>query len=263
MDTATIVTQIGDAINSGRQIESFSKRGFELSFDTAYKIASRARASFDTSPLVGRKIGFTNRGIWSKYGVDQPIWGDISNASVSHHEDGQATIELSSFCEPRIEPEVVICLKSAPSIGSDNKSVAACIDWIAPGLEIVHSIYPRWSFSLADSIASGGLHGRLIVGKPVTASKDLERSLIDLKVSLFNNGVLNETGSGANVLDGPISAIRFLMEGLENYEEERSLSPGDIISTGTMTDAKPVKVGEQWSAKYSGVINTSLGVSFI
>ena len=262
MDTETIISQISDAISSAHQIVSFSKQGFDLSSDEAYRIASRARAKFDSSPLVGRKIGFTNRGIWSKYGVDQPIWGDMSAASVSRYKDKQTTIELSSFCEPRIEPEVVICLKSAPRKGSNNSSIAACIDWVAPGLEIVHSIYPGWSFSLADTIASGALHGCLIVGEPVTPSEDIERNLFDLTVSLFKDGVINEVGSGANVLDGPISTIRFLMKSLEFYDHQRPLSSGDLISTGTMTDAKPIKRGDTWSAEYSGVINTSLSVKF-
>lgn len=260
MDTDAIITEISGAISSARQIEAFSKRGFELSSDAAYKIAAKVRANFDPSPLIGRKIGFTNRGIWGKYGVDQPIWGDISAASVTYHEDGQATLDLGSFCEPRIEPEVVICLKSAPTLKSNKNSVDACIHWVAPGFEIVDSIYPGWSFSLADSIATGGLHRCLLIGKRVAANEDIERYLLDLKVGLFKDGILREVGSGANVLDGPVSAIRYLMEGLEHYDDQRPLSSGDIITTGTMTDAKPIRAGEHWSAKYSGVINSSFSV---
>ena len=262
MNTDKIITQISGAISSARQIEAFSKRGCELSLEAAYQIAAKVRANLDSSSLVGRKIGFTNRGIWGKYGVDQPIWGDMTAASVSHHGDGQATVDLNSFCEPRIEPEVVICLKCTPKNRSNNSSVNFCIDWVAPGFEIVDSIYPRWSFSLADVIATGGLHGRLLVGKPVAAEENIESCLLDLKVSLFRDGILSEAGSGANVLDGPISAIRYLIKGLDRYEDQRSLCSGDIISTGTMTDAKPIKAGEQWSAEFFGVIDASLSVNF-
>ena len=74
MDVGVIISEISDAISSARQIEPFSKRdGIEFSQKMAYKIAGEAKARVDTSPLIGRKIGFTNRGIWAKYGVDQPI----------------------------------------------------------------------------------------------------------------------------------------------------------------------------------------------
>ena len=178
MNSKAIIGEVSDAIASGTQIEPFSKRGISLSLQDAYTIGSKARAKIDPSQLVGRKIGFTNRGIWEIYGVDQPIWGDMRDASVSYHSNNTAEVSLGRFCEPRIEPEVVIGLKSAPKADATNDEVAACIDWVAPGFEIVDSIYPEWSFSLEDSIASGGLHGCLIVGEKVSAQTDIEQALI-------------------------------------------------------------------------------------
>ena len=262
MNSKAIICEVSDAIASGTQIEPFSKRGISLSLQDAYTIGSEARAKFDPSQPVGRKIGFTNRGIWEIYGVDQPIWGDMRDASVSYHSNNSAEVSLSRFCEPRIEPEVVIGLKSAPKADATNDEVAACIDWVAPGVEIVDSIYPEWSFSLADSIASGGLHGCLVVGEKVSAQTDIEQALIDLRVGLFKNGNLSEKGTGANVLDGPVSAIRYLMGGLTRYPDQRLLAAGDVITTGTMTDAKPIFSTENWIARFEGVIDAELNVTF-
>ena len=91
-------------------------------------------------------------------------------------------------------------LNRRPTDVSENTEIY--LDWIAPGFEIVDSIYPNWKFSLTDAIASGGLHGCLIVGKKFKASDRTERDLIDVKVSLYRNGRLEEEGTGANVLDG-------------------------------------------------------------
>ena len=81
-------------------------------------------------------------------------------------------------------------------------------------------------------------------------------------MGLFKNGSLSEKGTGANVLDGPVSAIRYLMGGLTRYPDQRLLAAGDVITTGTMTDAKPIFATENWSARFEGVIDAELNVTF-
>ena len=169
-------------------------------------------------------------------------------------------VDLSQFCEPRIEPEIVVCLKQKPKHGSENPEIY--LDWIAPGFEIVDSIYPNWKFSLTDAIASGGLHGCLIVGKKFEVNDQTEQNLIDVEVSLYKDGRLEEAGTGANVLDGPVSAIRYLHSGLSRIRNQDALSAGNIITTGTMTDAKPIYPKEKWSAKFDGVIGSELNIQF-
>ena len=51
------------------------KTRYKNVIEEAYDVAARARALYDDGALVGRKIGFANRGIWNIYGVDRPIWG--------------------------------------------------------------------------------------------------------------------------------------------------------------------------------------------
>ena len=89
-----------------------------------------------------------------------------------------------------------------------------------------------------------------------------ERDLIDVGVSLYRCGRLEESGSGANVLDGPVSAIRYLHSGLSKIKNQDFLSAGDIITTGTMTDAKPIFSKEKWSAKFDGVVEAELNLEF-
>ena len=89
-----------------------------------------------------------------------------------------------------------------------------------------------------------------------------ERDLIDVIVSLYKSGRLEEAGTGANVLDGPVSAIRYLHSGLSNIRNQDALSAGDIVTTGTMTDAKPIFSKEKWSAKFEGVVESELNLEF-
>ena len=130
-------------------------------------------------------------------------------------------------------------------------------------MKLVDSIYPNWAFALPDTIASGGLHGCLVVGKKLIVNNDVERDLVDLKVRLFKGASFEEEGTGANVLDGPVSAIRYLHKSLAGIKNQVLLSSGNIITTGTMTDAKPVFTGEKWTGKFEGIIESELSVEFL
>ena len=260
MNIEEIASEVSSSISLVRQIEPLSKRGLVLSLQDAYDVSRIVRQKLGPAEIIGRKIGFTNRNIWNIYDVDQPIWGSITTSSVSFFESNFMKIDLSQFCEPRIEPEIVVCLKQKPKHGSENPEIY--LDWIAPGFEIVDSIYPNWKFSLTDAIASGGLHGCLVVGKKFEVNDQTEQNLIDVEVSLYKDGRLEEAGTGANVLDGPVSAIRYLHSGLSRIRNQDALSAGNIITTGTMTDAKPIHPKEKWSAKFDGVIGSELNIQF-
>ena len=260
MNIEEIASEVSSSISLAKQIEPFSKRGLVLSLQEAYDVAGIVRQKLGQTEIIGRKIGFTNRNIWNIYNVDQPIWGPITTGSVSFFESNFLKVDLSQFCEPRIEPEVVVCLKKKPQHGSTDPEIY--LDWIAPGFEIVDSIYPNWKFSLTDAIASGGLHGCLVVGKKFKVNDRTERDLIDVGVSLYRGGKMEEAGTGANVLDGPVSAIRYLHSGLSKIRNQDALSAGNIITTGTMTDAKPIFSKEEWSAKFDGVLKSELNLEF-
>ena len=146
-----IAAEIFAAIGGGRQIAPFSSRPGELTLDDAYQVTAgletKRRARGETA--VGRKIGFTNRTIWTEYGVSAPNWGYVTDRSV-HALDATARLALAPFAEPRIEPEIVFGLARAPAPDMDEVALSGCIDWLAHGYEIVQSIFPQWKFTLAE-----------------------------------------------------------------------------------------------------------------
>ena len=191
------------------------------------------------------------------------MWGSMSESSISYAENGKSAIKLSEYCEPRIEPEIVVCFASPPLLNASEEKIVNCIDWVAPGFEIVDSVFPDWKFSIPDTIAAGGLHGQLIIGKKVSTTKNLIPELIDQKVTLSCDDKVVEEGYGSNILDGPISALKHLIDGIFDDPSEIPIKAGDIVTTGTLTDAKPLRVGEIWTAYYSGLINSSLSIETI
>ena len=84
----------------------------------------------------------------------------------------------------------------------------------------------------------------------------------NLKVTLSLDSKIIEKGRGANVLDGPISALNYLQEGISKNQAEAELKAGDIVTTGTLTDAKPIFADQIWTAEFQGVKITPLEIEF-
>src|SRR5882757_4826272 len=98
-----------------------------------HDIAQRRRAQ--GWQAVGRKIGFTNRTIWPRYGVYQPLWAHVWTHTVHFAPGGTCTLPLHSLVQPRIEPEVVFRLKAPVPLTDDPAAVLSSVEWIAPGFE--------------------------------------------------------------------------------------------------------------------------------
>lgn len=221
----------------------------------AYAIAGRVR-NRRGGRRVGLKVGFTNRAIWPVYSVDRPIWGVVYSETLI--EQDQA-VEASRFSLPRIEPEIVLGLSCAPEPHMSLAECADCVDWIAPGFEVVQSIYPDWKFSVADAIAAQGMHGCLVLGEKVSASPKVLAGLSAIPVDLMKNGHSVETGVGANALDGPLHVLHHLVSLLPSSD---ALQAGEIVTTGTLTDAWAIAAGESWSAQFGGVMKGAVTVQF-
>jgi 2-keto-4-pentenoate hydratase len=216
---------------------------------------------------VGRKIGFTNRTIWPRYGVYQPNWSHMWTHSVSHARNGKASLPLHAFVQPRIEPEVVFKLKAPVPQADDAVAVLASAEWIAPGFEIVQSPFPNWKFAAPDCTAACALHGALVVGAPLAvtdANRDrLAATLATFALTLSRDGAVVDRGSGSNVLGSPVLALAYLARLLAAQAQFPPLSAGEIVTTGTLTDAWPVLAGETWSSDYGALGLEQLTLTFV
>jgi 2-oxo-3-hexenedioate decarboxylase len=241
---------------------TFWTAGSGLDAATAYQRAlavRRLRTARGERPR-GYKLGFTNRGIWDRYGVHAPIWGTVWDTSLFFCQ-GRAELSLAGTCQPRLEPEAVFGVAARPPAHANLDELLACLEWVAPGFEIVQSHQPGWKFVAADTIADGGLHARLLVGAKVPVSEvagnaqAFEQRLAAAGVILSRAGDAVERGVGANVLDGPLHALRHFLQALRDCPGAPDLQPGDVVTTGTWTDAWPVKPGERWVAQFDAPLS--------
>ncbi len=206
------------------------------------------------TPL-GYKIGFTNRSIWQRYGVHQPIWGPVWDSTTQLLDGASATVSLRALSQPRLEPEVVFGFASSPRAGMSLAELQGCLGWVAHGFEIVHTHFEGWRFTAADTIADFALHGRLRIGPrvPVQGWTALAEDLAALQVELLCDGRIVDSGQGTVVLDGPLNALRLWVDAMAEYTPGWPISPGDVVTTGTITDAWPLQPGQTWSTRLSDV----------
>jgi len=251
----------------GGSVAPFSERYANLGADEGYRAAARLHAHRLAQGWrpVGRKIGFTNRTIWKRYGVYEPMWGMVYDRTLVFAEQGRARVALAGLTQPRIEPEICFRLAAAPMRGTDDPhALLGAIEWVAHAIEIVQCHHPGWRLKIADCTADNGLHGRLVVGAPVpvAALPDLANRLPALEVTLRCGTRVIDHGVGANVLDSPLNALAFLIEVLAKQPESPPLAAGEIITTGVLTDAHPVAPGETWSTTFEGLPLAGLEVTF-
>lgn len=266
-ELGAIAHEIKTAQEQVRQIEPFSSQrdGFDLA--SAYAVAHlnhMARVAEGAIP-VGRKIGFTNSQMWARYGVSGPVWAHIYDNTVERLDSTRTVCALGAFTEPKIEPEIVLHFAKAPPAGGNVAEILECIDWIAHAFEIVQCHFPGWQFQAADTVADWALHGVLLVGEP-QAVDQLGKNVIDdlasFSIALTSDNLIRETGTGSNVLGSPLAAVAHLMALLDKQPQQLPLQAGEIVTTGTLTAAYPVRAGESWRSELEGIALPGLSVGF-
>jgi 2-oxo-3-hexenedioate decarboxylase len=267
-DPAALADQLLAAHDAGTLVPptSVDDPTFDLpaAYDVLDRIADRRRSQGWSA--VGRKVGFTNRTIWALYGVDRPIWAHVWDRTLHRAVDGRYELPAAGLVQPRIEPEVVFGLRSPLRPTDDAREVLDAVGWISAGFEIVQCHAPGWRFGLPDCVADFGLHAALVLGSPVELDDAARDALVDRLASfeavLARGGEDVDRGVGSNVLDSPAFALAHLARVVEDVPDDR-LVAGEVVTTGTVTDAHPVQAGETWRASYGDLGVEGFDLTFV
>jgi 2-oxo-3-hexenedioate decarboxylase len=269
-DVLALAHEMLDALANASLVVPPAERYPDIDFPTAYRVAAeetRLRQKRGEQP-VGRKIGYTNRNIWAQYNVHQPIWGHVYAHTVHHPRDNAAEMSLARMVAPRIEPEIAFKLRSPlPARSADPEVVLRSVEWVARTFEIVDCHYADWKFSGPDSVIDFSHHAALIVGEPrEVAERDIPHlvsALRDCRVMLFKDDALADSGVGSNALDHPALALALLANLVDSQPEAVPVEAGEIVTTGTLTAALPVRPGETWRTETGGLPLPPLTVRFV
>jgi 2-oxo-3-hexenedioate decarboxylase len=148
--------------------------------------------------VVGLKLGLTSKAKMAQMGVDEVIWGQLTDAM---RIPAGGMVDTSRFIHPRVEPEVAFLLSRRPS--GDDPDFAATVRAVAPAVELIDSRYTGFRFTLADVIADNTSAAAFAIGawQPVPAG------LENLGVLLEIDGRISQIGSTAAILGDPRRAL--------------------------------------------------------
>jgi 2-oxo-3-hexenedioate decarboxylase len=258
-DPQQIAQEVARAYAARAFITPFSARDGGLDLATAYAaeavLVEGRRA--DGHRTAGLKVGYANKAVWRMMKLETLVWAHLYDDTVWVAPDGRATLPVSRMTSPKIEPEIVFRMKSTLPAGlSDAAGVLAHVESIGLGFEIIDCIYSDWKFQPADFVAAYGLHAALMVGPPLPVTDanlaTLAEALPSFTVTLQKNGVTVAEGSGKNSLRSPALCLAELATALAGRGAP-PLGPGDLVSSGTLTDGQPIAIGEQWTGSVSGL----------
>jgi 2-oxo-3-hexenedioate decarboxylase len=257
------------ASDERRHIAPLTERDGSFGLTDAYRVTAEVRRLREARGewVVGRKIGFTNTTIWAEYNVAAPIWGYVYDTTLHRALSTSEPVALAPFVEPRIEPEIVFGLAKAPQAGMNERALLACVEWVALGFEIVQSLFPGWRFRAPDTVAAFGLHGALFVGETTSVTSGSQTQWLEalsrFDTQLQRDGTAIETGHATNVLGGgPLAALRHVVEVLANDPSSPPLAAGEVVTTGTLTNAYPIKPGENWATRTTGLPLSDVRLAF-
>lgn len=244
---AALASQLDEAAATGTAIPQIvSAAG--LTPDDAYAVQQALvdRRIGRGERLVGLKMGLTSRAKMAQMGVEEVIWGRLTDAMRVPDGGGVPT---GGLIHPRVEPEVAFLLARDVRPGDDFGSAVRAV---APALELIDSRYADFRFSLPDVIADNTSAAGFVLGpwQPVPAGID------NLGVLLEIDGRVVQTGSTAAILGDPRRAFGEAVR----LCARQGVTPreGWVLLAGAATAAVPLTPGAQVRAVVEGLGTASL-----
>ena len=245
------------------QLEQFSRLYPEMDLEDSYAIQN---AWMDLClaagrSVIGHKIGLTSRAMQIASQISEPDHGTLLDDMLLL--DG-AEIQTNRFIYPRLEVEFAFVLSrdlQGPSI--HLLDVMNATDYVIPALELIdarieqicrHTKAPR---KVLDTIADNAANGAIVLG-----SRPMRPDAVDWRWAgalLYKNGVIEESGLGAAVLNHPGNGVAWLANRL--YPHGKSLKAGEIVLCGSFTRPVACAAGDVFHADYGSL--GSIAVRFV
>ena len=241
--------EVLDAAERGRrQVRQTTSVHPHMTIDEAYRVQAawleirQARGE----RVIGHKIGLTSRAMQQAMSIDTPDSGFLTDAMV--FAPGEP-IAAADFCDLRLEVELAFVLSadlSGARLHVDD--VLDATDHVTAAVELIASRTPRTdpvtgrTRTVVDTIADNAADAGIVTGGWPVGPRDADLRWVG--AIAYRNGVVEETGLAAGVLDHPANGIVWLAR--RYAEQGMSLRAGDLILSGSFTRPMAVAVGDDF-----------------
>ena len=183
----------------------------------------------------GVKMGFTSRSKMLQMGIDDMIWGRLSNAMQVAEGD---TVSLAGRIHPRVEPELAFVLKHDLPGDANAVQALAAVEAIAPALEIIDSRYRDFKFNLPEVVADNASASGYVIGAWSNPRTDFG----NLGLLLTIDGHVTQVGSTAAILGHPLRSL--VAAARLSAAAGEPLQAGWVIMAGGATAAEWLLAGQ-------------------
>lgn len=258
-----LAAELAQAEQNHQPIRQLSQRYPAITLEDAYAIQRLgiARKIAAGRVVKGHKIGLTSRAMQVSSQIDEPDYGVLLDDMF--FAEG-SDIHVARFIVPRVEVELAFILqRSLRGPQCTLFDVLKATDYVIPALEIIdarcHGIdpetqRPRKVFdTIADNAASAGV---VMGGRPVKVDAlDLRR----VSALMYRNGVIEESGVAAAVLNHPANGVAWLANKLARHGVQ--LEAGQVILSGSFTRPVAARHGDTFHVDYGEM--GAIGCCFI
>ena len=234
-DHAAAAAALLEAEATGQQIGLLSLRHPDIGMDDAYAIQNaiyRAKLAAGRK-VIGWKIGLTSRAMQSALNIDVPDSGILFDYMAF---DTGATVPKGRFIQPRIEAEIAFVMKAAIGGGDVTRAaVLAATDFVAPSIEILDTRILRndpktgKARVVFDTISDNAANAGIVLGRERHAPDTHDLRWVGAITTA--NGIVEETGLGAGVLNDPVESVVWLAQRMAQYGQQ--IEAGQVILSGS------------------------------
>jgi 2-oxo-hept-3-ene-1,7-dioate hydratase len=260
LEHAALARELHESERSRVQIRHFSRRFPGMTIEDSYAIQREwmklKRA--EGRRVVGHKIGLTSRAMQLSSQITEPDYGTLLDDMVLR--DG-SEVETQRFILPRLEVEFAFILaRPLEGPGVTLFDVLNATDYVIPTLELIdarieqadqETKVPR---KVLDTIADNAANAAIVMG-----GRPMKPDAVDWRWAgalLFKNGVIEESGLGAAVLNHPANGVAWLANKLAPHGER--LEAGEIVLGGSFTRPVACAAGDVFHADYGPLGSISL-----
>ena len=264
---ASVLTALAHELHQSErtrvQVEQFSKRHPDMEIEDSYAIQREwmklKRA--EGRSVIGHKIGLTSRAMQLASQITEPDYGTLLDDMLLR--DG-SEVQAARFIVPRFEVEFAFVLaRPLEGPGVTLLDVLNATDYVVPALELIDARIEQFDRDtkaprkVLDTIADNAANAGIVIG-----GRPMRPDAVDWRWAgalLYKNGVIEESGLGAAVLNHPGNGVAWLANKLAPHGE--GLAAGEIVLGGSFTRPVACAAGDTFHADYGPL--GSISVRFV
>lgn len=208
--------------------------------------------------VIGHKIGLTSRAMQQAVNIDEPDYGTLLDDMVFSELQ---PIPSGRFIVPRVEVELAFIL--GKDLRGPNVTVMDVLDatrWVVPAAEIIDARIERVdretgaTRKVTDTISDNAANAGIVLGGRPVRPTDVDLRWVG--ALLFRNGVIEETGVAAGVLNHPAEGVAWLANRLAPHGV--TLRAGETVLAGSFVRPVDAAPGDLFHADYGPLGSVTL-----